>query len=86
MPLDRANESSDQTLTHDPEQHFSDPRRVVDDDSLSREAKLKILQSWKIDLLEEFRADEENMGSHNAQAGAVAKRLTEVTKAIERMA
>lgn len=43
----------------DPSSVFSDPTAVLDEDSLSREQKIRILRHWKYDALEMQVADEE---------------------------
>lgn len=65
----------------DPELNFGSPRRLAVADSLTRLEKLEILESWKIDLIEMQRAEEENMPS-TAADDSVGKKLTEVIEVI----
>jgi hypothetical protein len=74
--------SIDQESRHDPEREFGEPRKVLEDASLTAEQKLEILESWRADLIELQVAEEENMPSSDADQGAAAARLTEVSKAI----
>lgn len=67
---------------HDPETEFRDPRRIAVNRKLTLQMKLEILESWKLDLIELQRADDENMRGRNSGSGATAKKLAEVSEVI----
>lgn len=69
--------------TNDPELEFGDPRKLADDPALTTRQKLKILEDWKLDLLELQKAEEENMPSVGAEPEATARKLAEVTRVME---
>lgn len=71
--------------TLDPELDFGNPQRIVNDDSLSLNEKLEILQSWKNELMLLQRAEEENMRSASADVGAAATKLADIASAIDRL-
>lgn len=52
---------------HDPEGTFPNPQEVIQDKSLSREQKIKILEQWEWDARELHVAEEENMPNHHGQ-------------------
>lgn len=58
------------------------PHRVLADHDLSTAEKIKLLEDWRLDLLELQRAAEENMPSATVQPGEVAERLRQVTEAL----
>jgi len=58
------------------------PRRVLTDDGLSTTDKIRLLEDWRLDLLEKLRASEENMPSAIERPGDVAERLRQVTEAL----
>lgn len=64
------------------ERGFARPADVIDDEGLTLEKKLLVLESWQNDLIEMQRADEENMLGTASNSGQTAKWLAEVTKAI----
>ncbi len=45
----------------DPGTHFETPKDVLNDDKLSKDEKITILESWIYDIEELNRAEEENM-------------------------
>lgn len=51
---------------HDPSEVYRFPHDVVEDQSISKEDKLKILQQWEYDAREIQVADEENMVGDSA--------------------
>ncbi len=65
------------------EKVYDHPRDVLEDEDLSRADKIRVLESWKSDLLQLQRASEENMPSAEPQAGATADRLKAVVEALE---
>lgn len=68
--------------TRDPETEFNDPRQLVESTSLTATEKLKILESWQMDLIELQKAEEENMSNGSTDTGSTAKKLAEVMEAI----
>ena len=74
--------SAAQKSVRNPASEFSDPQQVVDEPLLSVEQKIAILESWKLDLIEMQRAEEENMAGAASGTEANARTLTEVTRAI----
>ena len=67
---------------HSFETGFARPQDVVDDDGLTLEKKVVVLESWQNELIEMQRAEEENMVGTASKSGQTAKWLAEVTKAI----
>lgn len=59
---------------------FSSPAAVTQENSLSREQKIRILQQWEYDARELAVAEEENM------AGGPPNRLDEVLQALRSLA
>lgn len=59
-----------------PQASYGDPQEVLDDDELSREEKIKVLESW--------RAEEVHMQESTAEgfAGGEPSHLDEVIKAL----
>jgi len=51
-----------ENIIKDPGKHFSSPREVVSDPTLSIEEKRRILDSWALDAQLLSVAEEENMG------------------------
>ena len=70
------------SLIHDPELQFGDPKRLAMNRDLSLQRKLEVLESWRLDLIELQRAEDENMSSGDADLGSTAKRLAEVSAVI----
>lgn len=71
--------------TLNPESDYGNPRRLIDDDTLSFEEKMEILESWRDDLQQRQRADEENMARIGDEPGGGAGRLADVMRAIEEL-
>lgn len=71
--------------TRNPEQEFESPMHLVESDELTATEKIKILESWQMDLIELQKAEEENMpgGSEDKDPGDTARKLAAVTAAIE---
>lgn len=67
---------------HDPELEFGDPKSLAMNRDLSLQEKLEILESWRLDLIELQRADDENMQGREAGLGSPAKRLADVSAVI----
>jgi hypothetical protein len=67
------------------DEHFSDPREVIDSSDLSDPEKIRLLESWQSDLIQLLKAVEENMPSANSQPGETAARLAQVTAAIAKV-
>jgi len=67
---------------HDPELEFGDPKQLAKNRELSLQRKLEVLESWRLDLIELQRAEDENMGGREVEPGATAKRLAEVSAVI----
>lgn len=60
-----------------------DPRSIVQDASLTDEQKIRMLEDWRLDLLERQRASEENMDSLDRRsAGDIGEQLRLVTSAL----
>jgi hypothetical protein len=57
--------------------------RLVESDELTDMEKLKILESWQMDLIELQKAEEENMPGGSEDPGDTARKLEAVTAAIE---
>jgi len=58
-------------------------RTIVDDASLTDEQKVRLLEDWRLDLLERQRASEENMdASDRRTAGVISEQLRLVTSAL----
>lgn len=72
-------------IVKDVEKVYTEPRRVLEDRELSTEEKIRVLESWKNDLLELQRASDENMPSTEPEAGSTADRLTQVVEALEEL-
>jgi len=68
-----------QLHTRNPEREFGDPRRLADESALSTREKLEILVSWRADLIELLRAEEENMPIAGADVDATGRKLSEVS-------
>jgi len=69
-------------MTGNPKMGFARPQDVINDEGLTLEKKLVVLESWQHDLLEMQHADEENMLGTISKQGQTAEWLAEVTKAI----
>ena len=69
--------------THDPEHRFGDPRQLAADPAISDAEKLRILESWRLDLVELQRAEEENMPSAGVEPDETAKKLAEVSRVLD---
>jgi hypothetical protein len=67
----------------DVERLFEDPAKVVENEELSKADKLKILENWKLDLIELQRANDENMARYGRDGGDVAESLRAVSMALE---
>lgn len=67
---------------HDPELEFGDPKRLAMSRDLSLQRKLEVLESWRLDLIELQRAEDENMRGREAEPGSTAKKLAEVSAVI----
>lgn len=72
-------------IVKDAEDAYEHPRSVLEDAALSRSDKIRILESWKDDLLQLQRASEENMPSADAGAGDTAERLQEVVEVLDEL-
>lgn len=91
MPITRENQyverfmhsANDQNPIRDPGSKYDAPRQVIEDRSLSSDEKLRILESWRADTIELLRAEEENMEAVSNELDGDARRLTELSKAIE---
>jgi len=60
-----------------------DPRSIFHDGSLTDEQKIRLLEDWRLDLLERQRASEENMDSPDRRsAGVIGEQLRLVTSAL----
>lgn len=70
--------------TH-PMQRPECPSDVLDDDARSREEKEKLLERWRLDLVERLRATEENMGAYNRQTDELSDQLRQVTSALAKL-
>ena len=57
--------ASIETIIKDPVKHFSSPRDVVADQSLTLDEKRRILESWALDAELLSVAEEENMGGND---------------------
>jgi len=62
---------------------YAHPDDIVDDDALSHQQRVKLLQHWEFDLREDMVASEENMTSAPSQQGASAELLRDVRKALQ---
>jgi hypothetical protein len=69
-------------MIRDPEGEAGDPAVFAGRADLTDEEKLRVLQSWRTDLLEMQHAVEENMASVGRKPGDVSARLAEVMAAI----
>lgn len=69
--------------SRDVERLFEDPAKVADNEELSKADKLKILENWKLDLIELQRANDENMARYGREGGDVAESLRAVSMALE---
>lgn len=67
----------------DAEKTYGEPRRVLEDASLSTAEKIDVLESWKSDLLQLQRASDENMPGTDVQGGSTADRLKQVVEALD---
>ncbi|HMB72388.1 MAG TPA: hypothetical protein VKQ06_02375 [Gammaproteobacteria bacterium] len=67
---------------HDPELEFGDPKRLAMNPDLSLQRKLEVLESWRLDLIELQRAEDENMRGLEITPGATAKRLADVSSVL----
>ena len=63
----------------DPSKAYNQPKDVLEDDSLDRDQKLKILKQWEFDANELITAEEENM------PGDAAPMLNRVKRALEEL-
>jgi hypothetical protein len=63
----------------DPSRMFPDPMAVVDSPDLSREEKIKVLQSWELDAKRLLESADENMTD---ERGRERNRLPEIHKAL----
>lgn len=70
-------------LTRDTERVFKEPSHVLENDELSPADKIRVLENWKLDLLELQRASEENMAGQAGQGAKVAERLRAVNESLE---
>lgn len=66
-------------LLKDPSRHYSVPQAIAEDQNLSREQKLRLLESWAADEERLQVATEENMG------GGESSRLDEVLEVLGRL-
>lgn len=69
-------------LTRDTERLFKTPSHVLESDELSLADKIRVLENWKLDLLELQRASEENMVGADGQGASVAERLRAVNESL----
>ncbi len=63
----------------DPENYYKHPDEVLQDQKLSHEQKIKVLQSWALDARELLVAEEENM------TGGATMRLDQIMRALEKL-
>lgn len=68
----------------DPAAMFATPEAVVAHPALSREDKIKILESWKVDATLLMTAEQENMESVMPQ-GSAAEKLRLIAKAADKI-
>lgn len=66
----------------DPKACFSEPTNVLNDDTLSKEEKIKVLRQWEYDARELSVAEEENMP---AQTGDESSMLSRVQTALREL-
>jgi len=65
-----------------PELHFGAPAEILKSIDMTDDEKLKLLSSWKNDLLELQHASEENMRGRDDESGRSADVLGQVLAAI----
>jgi hypothetical protein len=70
------------SIKSNPEVEYGDPRRLIDDRSLSNSEKLGILENWRSDLVELQVAENENMQNSDPEPGLTAKKLAEVEEVL----
>ena len=51
-----------ENIKHDPSRFYRDPKTLFEDETLSADEKIEILQEWEFDMRDMMVADEENMG------------------------
>ena len=73
-----------ETIT-DPNKYFRKPHHVLESKNLSDQAKISILEDWKLDLIELQTATEENMSATGVETDAVADDLQAVIEALRRL-
>lgn len=70
-------------LTRDPEGMFKEPIHVLESEELTTEDKVRVLENWKLDLMELQRASEENMESDEGDKDPAAERLQAVNETLD---
>jgi hypothetical protein len=71
-----------QEWMRNPEQHFSSPTEILKSIDLNDVEKLRLLSSWKNDLIELQHASEENMDTATGTSSASADVLGQVLAAM----
>jgi len=66
----------------DPKTCFDEPQDLLNDDSLSKEQKIKLLQQWEYDARQLSVAEEENMPS---QTGEESNMLNRIQRALREL-
>jgi len=69
-------------LCRDPETEFGEPRHIVECGDLPPDEKLRLLDTWRADLIELLTAEEENMQSQNVAPSETAEMLMRVCEAL----
>jgi nitrogen fixation protein len=65
-----------------PQKIFREPKYVVENDELSDQEKITILENWKLDLMELQKATEENMPGTGTEADSAGDELRAVIEAL----
>jgi hypothetical protein len=69
-------------LTRNPARVFIEPANVLENAELSVEDKISVLESWRLDLLELQRANDENMARTDGGSDDSGERLREVNESL----
>lgn len=83
-PIMSTKPNSDSELAKlDPEARFSRPLDVLNENGMTRNQKISVLEHWQLSLVERLRATGEGMAPPAGQTAAEAARIEEISDMLE---
>lgn len=67
----------------DPKSCYNEPKDVLNDETLDKEQKIKVLKQWEYDARELSVAEEENMPAQSGDEASMLNRVKTALQALE---